>query len=69
MSRLLKKETGMTFRNWRQQLHIIHAISRLSSGISVQFVSEELGYESVSAFITTFKKALGKSPKEYILQK
>ncbi|WP_295893727.1 helix-turn-helix transcriptional regulator [uncultured Vibrio sp.] len=67
LSRLLKKETGMTFRGWRQQLHIIHAISRLSEGISVQRLSEELGYESVSAFITMFKKAMGHSPKQYAM--
>jgi AraC-like DNA-binding protein len=28
-------------------------------------VSDELGYESVTAFITMFKKALGHSPGRY----
>jgi AraC-like DNA-binding protein len=28
-------------------------------------VSETLGYESVTAFITMFKKALGQSPTRY----
>jgi AraC-like DNA-binding protein len=65
LTRLVLAETGMTFGRWRQQLHIIVALQRLSSGASVQSVSEDLGYESVSAFIKMFKKALGKSPARY----
>ncbi len=66
-ARLLKKETAMTFRHWRRQLHIIIALQKLSTGTNVQTVSEELGYESVSAFISMFKSVLGKTPKQYIL--
>lgn len=65
LMRLVVAETGMTFSRWRQQLHIIIALQRLSAGDSVQSVSEVLGYDSVSAFITMFKKALGKSPARY----
>jgi AraC-like DNA-binding protein len=65
LMRLVVAETGMTFSRWRQQLQIIVAIQRLSAGESVQSVSGVLGYESVSAFITMFKKALGKSPARY----
>jgi AraC-like DNA-binding protein len=66
LTRLVLNETGMTFGRWRQQLHIIVALQRLSSGASVQAVSGDLGYESVSAFITMFKKALGKPPARYL---
>jgi AraC-like DNA-binding protein len=62
-------ETGMTFSRWRQQLQIIVAIQKLSAGNTVQSVSEALGYESVSAFITMFKKALGKSPARYFSER
>lgn len=65
LGRMVQSETGMTFGRWRQQLHIIIALQRLSAGESVQRVSEHLGYESVSAFITMFKKALGKPPARY----
>ncbi len=65
-SRLVLKETGMTFGLWRKQLHIVVSLQLLTDGKSVQSVSEQLGYDSVSAFITMFKKALGKSPKRYI---
>jgi AraC-like DNA-binding protein len=66
LARLVKEETGMTFGRWRQQLHLIVALQRLSAGAKVQGISDELGYESASAFITMFKKALGKSPGKYL---
>jgi AraC-like DNA-binding protein len=66
LARLVAKETGLTFGRWRQQLHLIVAIRELASGASVQQVSADLGYESVTAFITMFKKALGKPPAKYL---
>jgi AraC-like DNA-binding protein len=66
LARLVVKETGLTFGRWRQQLHLIVAIRELASGASVQQVSAALGYESVTAFITMFKKALGKPPAKYL---
>jgi AraC-like DNA-binding protein len=47
---------------------LVIALQQLALGESVQRIAEELGYESVSAFITFFKKTLGKSPKQYIKQ-
>ena len=69
LARLVLNETGMTFGRWRRQLHLIIALQRLASGATVQRVSEDLGYDSVSAFITMFKKALGKSPARYFSDK
>jgi AraC-like DNA-binding protein len=66
LARLVVKETGLTFGRWRQQLHLIVAIRELASGASVQQVSADLGYESVTAFVTMFKKALGKPPAKYL---
>ncbi|WP_236776184.1 helix-turn-helix domain-containing protein, partial [Agrobacterium tumefaciens] len=59
-------ETGLTFGRWRQQLQVIVAIRSLAAGATVQQVSGDLGYQSVSAFITMFKKALGTSPARYL---
>lgn len=67
-ARLVKQEVGMTFGRWRGQLHLVMALQKLSSNESVQRVSEDLGYESVSAFITFFKKTLGRPPKQYMKQ-
>jgi AraC-like DNA-binding protein len=66
LARLVVKETGLTFGRWRQQLHLIVAIQELASGASVQRVSADLGYESATAFITMFKKALGEPPAKYL---
>lgn len=65
LTRLIARETGLSFGRWRQQLHLLVAIRELAGGAPVQRVSESLGYESVTAFITMFKKALGLSPTRY----
>jgi AraC-like DNA-binding protein/mannose-6-phosphate isomerase-like protein (cupin superfamily) len=69
MSRLLIKETGLTFGRWRQQLHLVVALRELASGKPVQNVAGALGYESVNAFITMFKKAMGSTPAQYFSQR
>jgi AraC-like DNA-binding protein len=65
LARLVVKETGLTFGRWRQQLHLLVAVRELAGGALVQRVSDDLGYGSVTAFITMFKKALGHPPARY----
>ena len=55
----------MTFGQWRQQVRILEALKRLAMNEPVTTVAIELGYESPSAFISMFKKALGKTPGQY----
>ncbi|UXJ54738.1 AraC family transcriptional regulator [Pseudomonas citronellolis] len=69
MSRLLMQEVGMSFGRWRRQLHIILSLRRLTNGESVQAVALELGYESASGFVTMFRKAMGKPPARYLLER
>jgi AraC-like DNA-binding protein len=66
LARLVVRETGLSFGRWRQQLHLIVALRDLAAGASVQQVAGALGYDSVAAFITMFKKALGKPPAKYL---
>lgn len=66
LTRLLLRETGMSFGRWRRQLDVIVALDRLNRGAPVQEVALDLGYESASAFITMFKKTLGKPPARYL---
>ncbi|MHA7628945.1 AraC family transcriptional regulator [Corallococcus sp. M7] len=66
LNRVLVEETGLSFGRWRQQLHIILAIQKLSRGAAVQNVALDLGYESASSFVTMFRKALGTSPARYM---
>lgn len=65
LARLMIRETGLTFGRWRQQLHLVVALRELAGGAAVQTVADKLGYESVNAFITMFKKALGSTPAQY----
>ncbi len=65
LARHFRLETGLAFGQWRQQVRILEALKRLAMHEPVTTVAMELGYESPSAFITMFKKALGKTPGQY----
>jgi AraC-like DNA-binding protein len=66
MSRLVLQETGMTFGRWRQQISIVCALQWMASGMSIQRVAIDLGYESAGGFVTMFRKAMGISPGRYM---
>ncbi len=65
LKRLMVQETGLSFRRWRRQLHLVIALRGLAGGATVQQVAGDLGYESTTAFIVMFKKALGTTPTRY----
>jgi len=65
LSRLFSEQTGMSFRQWRQQVKLLEAIGRLANGEQVTTVALDLGYDSQSAFIAMFRKALGTTPGKY----
>jgi len=69
LARLMIRETGLTFGRWRQQFHLVVALRELAGGAAVQSVADSLGYDSVNAFITMFKKALGSTPAQYFTQR
>lgn len=69
LARLLMQQTGMSFGRWRQQLHLMLAVKWLSTGMSVQQVADDLGYESAGGFVTMFRKALRTSPGRYMAQR
>ncbi len=59
-------ETGLSFGAWRQQLRLHEALARLASGEPVTSVAFAVGYDSPSAFIAMFRKALGDTPGRYL---
>ena len=65
LARLFIKKTGLTFGAWRQQARLLKALELLAAGQSVTTTALDLGYDSPSAFIAMFKKALGVSPGKY----
>lgn len=66
LARLLKRETGMSFGRWRQQLAIMIALRWIADGAPIQQTSARLGYESSGSFVTMFRKAVGMSPARYM---
>ena len=68
LTRHFRSETGMSFVQWRHQVRILEALRRLGRKEPVTKVAIELGYDSPSAFISMFKKALGKTPGQYFTE-
>jgi AraC-like DNA-binding protein len=62
LGRLVRRETGMSFVQWRQQLQLVVAIQMLKGGSTVQQVADALGYASTNAFGTMFKNIVGNLP-------
>lgn len=68
LARLFRKETGMSFGAWRQQVRLVDALGRLATGQKVTAVALDLGYQSPSAFTSMFRRALGRAPTRYFLE-
>ncbi len=68
LARLFVAETGLTFGIWRKRLLLQEAVKRLDQGQQVTAIAFALGYQSLSAFIEMFRKALGASPGQYARQ-
>ncbi len=65
MQRVFSQEIGMPLSRWRNQVVMVHAIQLLASDRTITQISLELGFESVSAFIFSFRKYFGMSPGQY----
>jgi AraC-like DNA-binding protein len=65
LARLFRRDTGMTFPQWKAQLRLIRGIDRLNQGEPVTKVAFDLGYNSASAFIYMFRQKLGVPPGDY----
>lgn len=66
LSTLFKKETGMTLTEYVTKKRIDHAAFLLTStNMQIQAVSQSCGIYDVNYFTKTFKKQMGKTPKEY----
>jgi AraC-like DNA-binding protein len=68
LARLFRRETGMSFQQWQRQIRLLSGLIRLADGQPVTTVAMEVGYDSPSAFIAMFKRALGTTPSQYFLR-
>ena len=66
LTRLFQRETGMSFRRWRERARLAEAMARLAQGDSIARVAHVLGYESPSAFTVMFRRQLGVAPQRYM---
>lgn len=64
-TRLFRRETGMSFGEWREQACLAAALSRLAAGEAVTTVAFDLGYAGPAAFSTMFKRVVGSSPNRH----
>jgi AraC-like DNA-binding protein/mannose-6-phosphate isomerase-like protein (cupin superfamily) len=64
-TRAFRRETGMSFAEWRQQASLLAALPRLAAGEPVTAVALDLGYDSPAAFATMFRRLAGVPPSRY----
>lgn len=65
-TRRFHRETGVSLSLWRQQASLFAALPKLAAGEAVTNVALDLGYESVAAFTTMFRRMLGAPPRSYL---
>lgn len=65
LSRVFKKETGISIQDYIIKTRITKAVKLLESGESVKDVSEKVGYTDPFNFSKAFKNNIGINPTEY----
>ena len=64
LARLFRAETGMGFRQWRQQVRMTEALGALSTGATPARAASVAGYGSLPAFGAAFRGLFGMTPGE-----
>ncbi|MHC6227571.1 AraC family transcriptional regulator [Pseudomonas sp. X10] len=64
LMRLFQRETGLSFRSWRQRMRLLSSLALLEAGESVTEAALGCGYDSTSAYIAAFKQLFGFTPGE-----
>lgn len=65
LQRYFVAETGMGVDSWRQKARLISSTTALLSGCSVTNAAIDCGYDSPSAFISSFKRQFGVTPRQF----
>lgn len=65
LSRLFLRETGLTWRAWRDRMRFVLALEGLQLGQSSTALAASLGYSSPSAFVAAFRRQSGMTPTEW----
>lgn len=65
LTRLVRRETELTFQTWRDQIRTFVAIPMLTEGRPLVEIAGVLGYDTAWAFTAMFKRVTGKVPSQY----
>ena len=65
LERLFRTQVGVTFGAWRRQARLLRALEQLAAGASVTSAAIDVGFETPSAFIAMFRRAMGTTPARY----
>ncbi|MCC7006695.1 MAG: helix-turn-helix transcriptional regulator [Ottowia sp.] len=66
ISRIFKRETGLTYQQWRQQWRFLKSIELLAQQGCLSSIAKELGFASDSAFVAFFKSMTDLTPRAYM---
>lgn len=64
-SRLFLRDTGFSFRTWKQRARIYASLDLLSENVPVKQIAWQLGFSSSAAFATAFRAIMGVTPGEF----
>lgn len=65
LSRLFRKELGMTYPQWRTNVRVLEAIILLAGGASVTEAGQRCGWMTTSSFIDAFRRTTNQTPGTY----
>lgn len=65
LTRLFHDQLGMSFRQWRTQLRLHHALTLLAAGHTVTGTATACGWANPTSFIEAFSAALGETPARF----
>ncbi|MGK3138659.1 helix-turn-helix transcriptional regulator [Pantoea trifolii] len=64
-SRLFLRDTGFSFRTWKQRARIYASLDLLSEGVPVKQIAWQLGFSCPAAFSASFRAVMGVAPGEF----
>jgi AraC-like DNA-binding protein len=64
-TRAFRRETGLSFAEWRRQAAVLRAVERIAGGEAITTIALDLGYGSSAAFTSMFRRVLGVPPRRY----